>query len=1073
MDPTPLEECSVIVESFVSGCEFDHEGLDEYCEGSSTSEPRLSPTVSSRGSSSATPTHQQSADALLVMQRRRAPLSQRRRLLEVFQYPLREIDAATQLLVLCRHSVVALLESLVGSTEAAAVTAAAPSTTTSTAATAIPGAQGEEFLQLGHRSERLELLGRRIQMLFVDKLIPSVAELEDMGETLRADVQQNLNPFGFPSSKDVDSSGAAVSPGKQHQQLPPTECPRDIDVVSESRLFSYLRIMSAVPHEGVAGSTIRSAMREFESTKVGPEGSSTGMEGQPFHGQMQEVRHVWKRLGSMLHEFSVMGRILRSAMAAQRRHRQTWIELLETGALDDLCDDTGETIDQPHGVDTGEESHPLPNAGHNTSTRGLLPDSLMRTATTRLQMRRLAMLVGTCRALDSSGAEAAIKKIHFEQERRQSAALATSMSATTTAANGRRGTSTVVMLASSASVSFPHDSSVSQVFDESTTRPSQSPTAGLDDAMDPFASVISMPVQRHQSRRNLRRGSAVPPMHPSLSIIPPTTLMDLEMIVRAYGLTVPRLALPESDVLSAPAQQQPRHQSTPSIASHLSGTEGEGGALGHPTNLGLELEQRLLERRQHRLDVLQKARRALEVSSASDASVLSRQRVLYATHRCDMGMMTTDCVVIQRCDVAAQTHTTGTVFEAATMDDVLGELNDARTALRERTQQLMLERHRSQALLSQLEKIQRQRQDHARRSAAAGSGTLGGAGAASATTPDDAAAELPMSPTRCLSPVNSMISDDEGTLLPHVVNSAVDLLLLRFREQKDRGLRRVPSSATTPSALERKASASRGARSNSPDRSPSPPLPRPHSSGGAVTDATSAIAPAGPMIKKFKILGRLDRADGQHRPESPHRQQTSPVSRPQSPLHVPTAASHHKHHPSHHNAKHATVIPLQPDDLIVSEGHHGAPLHSPQMHITPLTPDALLSPSIAVAAARSPPSAAKQSRPASSTLERQFGPIFARKLRSLEHHSNGLVGTVQEEDYWTGRREITSVVVPGGIDPRHGTKLVQKPGEGGGGIHHTMHLMQGPSAAALTRHALGPSQLKSTHYGTVGAGGRK
>ncbi|CUG89092.1 Hypothetical protein, putative, partial [Bodo saltans] len=879
------------------------------------------------------------------------------------------------------------------------------------------------------------------------------------------------------ATEDSNNESFSVSPRKQHhQQLPPSEGLRDIDVVSESALFSHLRIISALPHDGIAASTIRTAVKEFEGIKIGPEGASIGMEGQPFHGQMQEVRHVWKKLVGMLHEFSVMGRILRSAMASQRRHRQTWIRLLETGALDDLCNDVGEDFQR-------EDDDNSPLANPSTARSHLLPESLMRTATTRLQMRRLAMLVGTCRALDSSGAEAAIKKIHFENERRQSAAVATSMSATASI-NGRRGTSAVVMLASSASVSFPNDASVSHVFDD--MKPSQSPTTALEESLDPFATVSSMPIARHLSRKQSRRSSSVvPSMNPSLSIVPPTTLMDLEMIVRAYGLVVPRLTLPAAELLATPSSLLDQHHQTkspPSLTPLPSTDEGGSSSSKPVVHLGVELEQRLLERRQHRLDVLQKARRALEASSANDPSMLSRQRVLYASNRCDMGIMTTDCIVIQRCDVAAQTQTTGTVFEAATMDDVLGELSDARMALRERTQQLMLERHRSQALLSQLEKLQRQRQDHARRSAAAGSGTLGGAAAGTVSgTPDgdgDVATDAPMSPARCLSPVNSIISDsrgggdDEGTM--HVMNSAVDLLLLRFREQKDRAaMRRVPSS-TTPSALERKASAARGARSNSPEqRSSSPPLRRPHSSSGNAPESTSA----GPMIKRFKILGRLDRIDSaQHWNDSPHHQRhkTSPVRRPQSPPHVPTAGSHNHHSPSASGGRQMTIVPLQPEDLVIVDRHQAGSQPSPTI-VSPATTDVGLPP--AVAAARSPATAAAKlpsSRPTSSTLERQFGPIFARKLRSLEHHSNGLVGTVQEEDYWTGKREITAVVVPGGIDPRHGTKLVHKPGEGGGGgVHHTMNLLQGPSAAALTRHALGPSQMKSTHYGTVGAGGRK
>lgn len=931
---TPMEICSALVERFIAG--------GAGCAG----DVDCTTTSSEAATSLADP---------LVSRMSNVPGREARALEDVYNYAFREIDVVKQFMVVLRTTVEDLMQILIAADmqQQHGPQHAAPS---AGGATDLNGPPSADFLQLGHRSERLELLGRRMHVHFLDALVPPTREVEEMSAALAKEVRDHGNPFAFPSeARDEGDAPRRPSAAAPLALLPPTDGPRDIDLVSESVLFRLFRALTSVACN--TQDTLSKAIETFQETKIGAEGAVFGLEGLAFHGQMQEVRQLWKRLVIVLREFGVLGRILRSAMASQRSQRQWRIMLLESGAMDDL----------------------RPEIDDASADACVLPQSLMRTATTRLQMRRLAMLVATSRALDASGADAAMKKIRFEQERRQSAVEASSASAGTQ----RRSNAPLPPLHAPMANKCRKEEQQQVTTETSPRSSSPSAVAASDVDADPFANIEPLGMGRRQSR--VSSSTTVPPIQ-SMSVVPPTTLMDLEMIVRAYGLHIPCCTLPPAEMLSRRTEE--------------SETVGDAG---------LDITRQLIQKRQERL----REKSARLRDTMGDPEELMHHRRLYASNLCETGVITTDCVVMQRADHAAQTAFSGIVYEGATMDDVLGELTEARSALKERTQQLMLERQRSHALLSQLERLQRQRQDHARRSAAAGSGTLGD----DVVHDGQGSAEAAVSPPRCVSPVLSASYQDDGGAATQsessmVMESAVGTLLQRHREQQE--LRRVPSAT-----LEKRSSGS-PLYGSSPNAARAQP---------ASSSASSAAARCGATSQEIVITQLTSKAD--KRPLSLGGRSPNSSPTPQ----VPTAG--------HHLNSNASIAP-----------------HDVSLEAT-LPQRAELHPS----PTKRPVSAA--------TLDRQFGPIFARKLRSLEHHANSLVDTVREEDYWSGKREIKSVVVPGGIDPRHGTRLVAHKGETSVGTlvpPHTMTLLQGPSAAALSRFIIGPAELRATHYGTVGVG---
>lgn len=865
----------------------------------------------------------------------------------IFEYPQREARAASRFLLSAREALEAVMEkhmytvssSSTPAGKAPHVSDASDATSDAAAPTVVGGPKAAaSFLHLEHRSERLAFVGGRV-LDILNALLPPQDVIEGYYLDVVAALDGACNPFAFPDecptletvslALPLSAMSAKASTDTSAAQHSQEQSLRDVDILSSSQLMQLFRSLSC----SFSRETLN-RLTAFEQTRfITGSGSSTAdaqitslqLDGAPFHGGMLEVRKLWSDATSLLYSLSMCGCMLRSAMTAQRAHRASVVQLFERGCFDDALDTEADILGAADGAAAHSHHDDVSNisindicsesrsggellvAGSEVGAEGCVQSfvPLLNTATTRLQMNRLARLVGTCRALDASGAESALKRIHFEQDRRTSMHENAVFAA---ASSVRRSTVNFVDLgdsgANAASMVFsacgrqqhgdtPCDSSVSQVFSPHQTSAAQS-------------------VHR--------------------SIIPMTTLMDLEMIARAYRLEVPSCTLPKFELLSS---------------------AGDAASVAHA-----------------RMQLLLKLQRRRNTVSDSDETVRLKQ--LYPFNRRDAGIATEECLVVARTDTASQTHLVGAVYEEALVKDVEHELDNARTTLSSKVQQLMLERHRSEALLTRLEAVQKLRQDKARKAAAAGgTGALGMVPSMTAAGPDTHDGG---SPTRVSSRHESFAvasrgnspmsrspthhsegeaTDDEDHTSQDVPESAVERLLAKYRQLHPA----LGGAVSPPRAQHGKDQSSLATAKTHP---------------ATVKSPQSTV---GPISKKFTLVGRLQRPQS-----SPPQDSTTVV-----PRNVTSGTALAESVP--------TASRRQQDSTT------GAPARG---------------------------SLEKQ-------FGKEFATKL-RSLDSNE--KSCFMEVHRTSDRWTGKSGVESVVVPVGVDPRHARNfappLAQSPGYAGG-----------------------------------------
>ena len=321
------------------------------------------------------------------------------------------------------------------------------------------------YLQLRYRQERTVHCLQRIESFWFEEMFDaSDRELDDMLQEVLAGLAKR-NPFGFPREipHTTTTTASVVASAQTCSSSISVESQTDVEFVESSQLYRQYRSLARSVSNIISN---RASAFEGQPLPIGdPQTALLKLEGLPFHCNFPELKRLWASLKTIVTQQRVMFRTLESATRLIRRQREKWVRLFDRGIFDVV-----------QAIDGGQQCHQV------------LADSAASTVTTHLQLARLSTFVATCRALDSSGAEVALKKL----ERRSS-----------------------------------------HFFE---------PTASVDMATTSTAMVSMGDFTSPDGADG--HGTSIGSSAPSASVIPPTILTDLEMICRAYGLHVPQFHTP-------------------------------------------------------------------------------------------------------------------------------------------------------------------------------------------------------------------------------------------------------------------------------------------------------------------------------------------------------------------------------------------------------------------------------------------------------------------------------------------------------------------------------------------------